>query len=69
MENIRISLAAARVNADLTQAEVAQKLHVSAQTILNWEKGKTGPTQVQAQELSAIYGLPQDCIFFPYKSN
>lgn len=65
MENIRISLAAARVNANMTQAETARKMHVSPQTILNWEKGKTSPTTVQARKLSALYGLPLDYIFLP----
>ena len=38
-EMIQISLAAARVNAGLTQEEVAEKLQVSKKTIVNWEKG------------------------------
>lgn len=69
MEQIRISLAAARVNANLTQAEVASKMRVSPQTILNWEKGKTGPSAEQARKISELYQLPFDFIFFPNKSN
>ena len=43
MNEIRISLAAARVNARMTQQQVAEKMGVSKQTIINWEKGKVVP--------------------------
>ena len=33
----KISMAAARVNAKLTQSEVAEIMKVSKQTIVNWE--------------------------------
>lgn len=36
----KISLEAARVNAGLTQKELAEKLGVSNTTIVNWEKRK-----------------------------
>lgn len=36
-----ITLKAARVNAELTQAELAEKLGVSPLTILSWESKKT----------------------------
>ena len=64
MEYIRITLAAARVNAGLTQEEAARAMHVSKQTIVNWENGKSAPDITRARELSALYGLPLDCIFF-----
>ena len=38
METIRISLAAARVNANMTQETVANAMKVSVNTIINWEK-------------------------------
>lgn len=38
--NFKISLKAARVNQNLTQEEVAEKIKVSKHTIMNWEKGK-----------------------------
>ena len=40
MEFPKISLAAARVNAEMTQEEVAEIMHVSKNTIINWEKGR-----------------------------
>lgn len=37
---LQISLAAARVNANLTQRDVAKALGISTQTLVNWEAGK-----------------------------
>lgn len=68
MESIQISLAAARVNANMTQTDVAQKMGVAKQTIVNWEKGKSEPSVSQADMLSKLYNFPRDCIFFGNKS-
>ena len=65
MKDFKISLAAARVNANLTQEEVAEKMHVSKQTIINWEKGRIVPGIPEIQMLSRIYDMPQDYIFLP----
>ena len=40
MNDFKITLAAARVNAGMTQEEVAKEMHVSKNTIVNWENGK-----------------------------
>lgn len=68
MAEIQISLAAARVNAKMTQEEVAEKLHVSRNTIINWENGKVELSIADLSMLSAIYGIPKDYIFLPQKS-
>lgn len=69
IEPIQISLAAARVNAGLTQAEVAEKMGVSRQTIINWELGKIASLGIpEMKMLSDIYGIPQDNIFLPVNS-
>ncbi len=69
MEKLQISLAAARVNAGLTQADVAKKLGVSRQTIINWELGKIASLGIpEMKMLSDIYGIPQDNIFLPVNS-
>lgn len=65
MDNIQISLAAARVNAGLTQEAAAKKMGVTKQTIINWEKGKRIPGIPEMEMLSRIYGMPQDYIFLP----
>ena len=40
MNRLKISLKAARANANLTQADVAKALRKSKQTVVNWENGK-----------------------------
>lgn len=67
--NIKISLEAARVNAGLSQKEVADKLNVSNKTVCSWEKGKTFPSAEYIEALCTLYGLPYDNInFLPYNS-
>lgn len=68
MNEIKISLAAARVNAKMTQAEVARELHLSKDTIRNWEKGRVTPKSLQLNALCDIYNFPVDNIFLPNKS-
>lgn len=69
MEKLQISLAAARVNAGMTQAEVAHLMHVSKNTVVAWEKGISEPKTSQGRELSKLYKIPLDNIFLPCKSN
>lgn len=59
----QISLAAARVNAGLTQEEVAKTLGVSKNTIINWEKGKSIPRATQMQKMCEIYNISEEYIF------
>ena len=69
MKKIQISLAAARVNAGLTQEEVSKALGVGKQTVVNWEKGYSEPKMSQSRQLSDLYHMPLDYIFLPSKSN
>jgi len=69
LAEFKISLAAARVNAGLTQSDVAQILKVGKQTIVSWEKGKSEPKMSQSRQLSELYNMPLDNIFLPEKSN
>jgi transcriptional regulator with XRE-family HTH domain len=65
MEKIRITVAAARVNAGMTQQELAVALGVSASTIKNWEGGKTSPDLKRLRRLGELSGIPIDYIFLP----
>lgn len=65
MSEIKISLAAARVNAKMTQTEVADKMHISKQTTVNWEKGKFIPGTAQLDFLCKLYQFPVNNIFLP----
>ena len=69
MTEFKISLAAARVNAGLTQNDVAKILKVGKQTVFSWEKGKSEPKMSQSRQLSELYKMPLDYIFLPEKSN
>lgn len=69
MEEFRISLAAARVNAGLTQDEVAKQMKVSKHTVVAWEKGTTEPKVSQGKALSDLYNIPLKFISMPEKSN
>lgn len=68
METLKISLAAARVNANLTQDEVSRELHVGKRTVVNWEKGISTPSFVVLNALSNLYGISIDNIILPQKS-
>ncbi len=65
LEAIQISLAADRVNAGLTQQDVAREMRVSKQTVINWEKGRVVPGIASMAMLSKIYNLPPDNISLP----
>lgn len=60
-----VTLEAARVNAKLTQKELAEKVGVGVTTIVNWEQGNTEPTMSQLAAISDISGIPMDYIFVP----
>ena len=49
MSDLKISLAAARVNANMTQDDVARAMGVSKNTVVAWEKYKTEPTVSQGK--------------------
>lgn len=68
MQKLQISLAAARVNAGLTQEEMAEKMHITKQTVINWEKGRVIPKTAQFEMFCRICGIPSDNIFLPNKS-
>ena len=63
MEVIKVSIAACRVNAGLTQAELADKMGISIPTVASWEKGKGSPDLNQLRILSQLSGIPMDNIF------
>lgn len=69
MKPLQISLAAARVNADLTQEDVANALGISKNTVVNWEKGRTVPDMAQWRKLELLYNIPMDYIFLPNELN
>ena len=69
MDDFKISIKAARVNAGKTQAEIAKALHVGKQTIVSWENGKTSPTVEKAQAFCSFCDVPLDRVTFLRERN
>lgn len=66
---LKISLKAARVNAGLSQKEVAKALGVSNKTISSWENGDTFPSAKYVDMLCKLYNVVyNDIIFLPTDS-
>lgn len=60
----KITLRAARTNANLTQKEAAKKIGVSKETISNWENGITSPSVGKFKQFEKIYGISYDELDF-----
>ena len=58
-------LKALRADRDWTQAQLADRLHVTRQTIHAIEKGKYDPSLPLAFKIAALVGLPIEDIFSP----
>ena len=65
MEDFKITLAAARTNAGLSQQDIADEMHVSRATIINWEKGKVIPKPAEFRMYCEICKAPMDFIILP----
>lgn len=61
---MKMTLRAARSNANLTQAEAAKKLNVSRDTISNWETAKSFPDAIKIRDIERVYGITYDEIIF-----
>ncbi len=57
---IGIKLKEARLQAGLTQENVAEKIQVTRQTISNWENEKSFPDIVSVIKLSTLYNISLD---------
>lgn len=60
----KITPAAARVNAGLSQDEAAKLLNVSKETVSNYERGKTVPDWDTVKRIENVYNFPSDFIIF-----
>ena len=64
--SIKISMASARVNAGLTQKDLAKACKVSESTVIKWESGETSPHIKRLPLLEKAYGIPLDYVRIPY---
>ena len=58
VDDTKITLKAARVNAGLTQEEAAKSLEISVFTLLNYESGKSFPDVKVIKKIEKLYGIP-----------
>jgi len=65
MDPFQITIAAARVNAGMTQEEAAKALGINRTTLIKWENGQVIPGTIQLIALANIYKIPIDYIFVP----
>ncbi len=61
---MQVTLKAARANVGLTQAQAAERIKVSKDTLSNWEKGKTFPDAVKIKDIERVYRVKYDDIIF-----
>ena len=54
-----------RADRDWTQADLADRLHVTRQTINAIEKAKYDPSLPLAFKIAAVFGMPIEDIFSP----
>ena len=64
---MQISLRAARVNAGLSQVDVANRLKRTKETISNWENGKVRISAEDFKALCDLYKISESAIFLPSK--
>ena len=60
MESLAYRLAEARKNCGLTQAQVAERLYITTQSVSSWECGNTVPDTEKLPELAELYGVTTD---------
>ena len=60
METLGYRLAEARKNCGLTQAQVAEKLFLTTQSVSSWECGNSIPDTEKVPEIASLYGVTTD---------
>ena len=67
MSTMKISLAAARVNAGMYQRDAAKQLGITPETLRGYERGKQVPNWTTVKKMEEIYGISADNILFGSK--
>ncbi|MGI6834760.1 helix-turn-helix transcriptional regulator [Bacillus paralicheniformis] len=62
---MQLSLEALRVNAGMTQQDVADRLGVSRFTVMKWENGDIRPKEIVIYALAKLYSVDIDVIRVP----
>lgn len=64
MAMLKITLKSARINANLTQKEVADKLGIDRSRVIKWENNPESLTVIELRKLLALYNVEYDNIRF-----
>jgi transcriptional regulator with XRE-family HTH domain len=65
---MQLTLEALRVNAGMTQQDVADRLGVSRQTVIKWENGYVEPKELVIYALAKLYNVELDMIRVPFSA-
>jgi putative transcriptional regulator len=58
------------VNGEMTQAELAQRLNVTRQTVIAIEQGRYSPSLEIAFQIARVFNAPLDSVFqYPHSDN
>lgn len=61
---MKVTLKAARVNANLSQVKAAKALGISESTLAKWENGDTCPRADRMQDICDLYNCGMDDVVF-----
>lgn len=64
-----ITIKAARVNKNLTQAQAAELLGISKDSLWNYENGRSFPDIRVVQKMIEVYGISYDNLIFLPQNN
>lgn len=67
-KGIKLTLEAARVNAEYKQAEAAKELGITQTTLSHWEKNSTKLSYIDAIKIGKVHGVEPDILFFGNKN-
>ncbi|GIN17478.1 transcriptional regulator [Shouchella clausii] len=62
---IKLTLAAARVNAGLKQEQAAKLIGITPKTLGSYERGITAIPGYRLKRAAEVYGIPEDLIKLP----
>lgn len=62
---MQVSLKAMRINSNLKQNEVAERVGVTVKTVQNWENNVSAPDAIQFAKLCKMFQCSRDDIFLP----
>lgn len=61
---MKVSLKAARINADLTLINAAKLIGIGKDTLIKWERNSGLVNPIWQSKISEVYKMPIDNIFF-----